>query len=64
MRSGSTGHEGIICNGEIHNFRDLRYDIASKYHFKMNSDTETILHFAEESEKVRGMVDGDLKHNH
>ena len=39
---------GIICNGEIYNFRDLKQDLVSKYTFKTDSDTEVILHLYQE----------------
>ena len=39
---------GIICNGEIYNFQDLRQQLASKYNFRTNSDTEVILHLYRE----------------
>jgi len=42
------GRAGIVCNGEVYNFRDLREKLTSKYHFKTNSDTETILHLYQE----------------
>ena len=42
------GRTGIICNGEIYNFRDLRERLASKYQFKTESDTEAILHLYRE----------------
>ncbi|MFC1998907.1 asparagine synthase B [Chloroflexota bacterium] len=42
------GKTGIICNGEIYNFRDLRKDLVSKYEFTTDSDTETILHLYQE----------------
>jgi len=42
------GRTGIICNGEIYNFRDLRSELQSKYTFKTNSDTEVILHLYRE----------------
>ena len=38
------GGAGIICNGEIYNFRKLRKDIGPEYGFKTDSDTEVILH--------------------
>lgn len=39
----------IVFNGEIYNYRDLKVDLESKgYHFRTNSDTETILHAFEE----------------
>ena len=37
------GRTGIICNGEIYNFRSLREKLVSKYDFTTESDTETIL---------------------
>ena len=42
------GSLGIICNGEIYNFRKLRTKLVSKYRFKTKSDTETILHLYQE----------------
>ncbi|MFZ7112330.1 MAG: asparagine synthase B [Desulfatiglandales bacterium] len=39
---------GIICNGEIYNFRELRCKLEPKYDFKTSSDTETILHLYKE----------------
>ena len=42
------GRTGIVCNGEIYNFRDLREGLKSRYQFKTNSDTETVLHLYEE----------------
>ncbi len=42
------GDLGIICNGEIYNFRELREELVSKYHFKTKSDTEVILHLYRE----------------
>ena len=38
----------IIANGEVYNFRKLRGALASKYHFRTKSDTETILHLYRE----------------
>jgi asparagine synthase (glutamine-hydrolysing) len=37
------GTSGIVCNGEIYNFEDLKNNLASQYRFKTNSDTEVIL---------------------
>jgi asparagine synthase (glutamine-hydrolysing) len=37
------GKVGIICNGEIYNFRKLRSKIEHKFNFKTNSDSEVIL---------------------
>ena len=51
----------IICNGEIYNFEDLRYQLEKKGHkFYTFSDTEVIVHLYEEFgegcvEKLRGM---------
>ncbi len=38
------GRMGIICNGEVYNFRQIRSKLADKYRFKTNSDSEVILH--------------------
>ena len=38
------GNTGVICNGEIYNFQDLKKRLAAKYQFKTESDTEAILH--------------------
>jgi asparagine synthase (glutamine-hydrolysing) len=38
------GQSGIICNGEIYNFRELRRKLAPRYEFQTQSDTEVILH--------------------
>jgi asparagine synthase (glutamine-hydrolysing) len=37
------GSTGIICNGEIYNFRKLRTKLAPKYRFTTWSDSEVIL---------------------
>ena len=42
------GNKGIICNGEIYNFRKLRERLSSRYLFKTQSDTEVILHLYQE----------------
>jgi len=42
------GKTGIICNGEIYNFRELRKELTSKYQFTTDSDTEVILHLYQE----------------
>lgn len=54
------GTSGIVCNGEIYNFEELKKDLVPKYRFKTNSDTEVILHlFREEGpecvRKLNGM---------
>ncbi|MGD2188095.1 MAG: asparagine synthase B [Desulfobacterales bacterium] len=63
------GASGIVCNGEIYNFEELKEDLISKYRFKTNSDTEVILHLFREDgaecvKKLNGMFafaifDGD-----
>ena len=43
------GDKWITFNGEIYNFKSLRYELEKKGHqFKSNTDTETILHAYEE----------------
>ena len=42
------GGKGIICNGEIYNFRKLRTKLAPQYRFRTKSDTEVILHLYQE----------------
>ncbi|MGD9040958.1 MAG: asparagine synthase B [Desulfobacteraceae bacterium] len=42
------GNTGIICNGEVYNFRKLREKFLSKYPFKTESDSEVILHLYDE----------------
>ena len=42
MSDDQTGNQ-IIYNGEIYNYKELRSELASGYHFKTNSDTEAIL---------------------
>jgi asparagine synthase (glutamine-hydrolysing) len=54
------GASGIVCNGEIYNFEELKENLITKYPFKTNSDTEVILHlFREEGpesvKKLNGM---------
>ncbi|MDY7107368.1 MAG: asparagine synthase B [Planctomycetota bacterium] len=38
------GNPAIVCNGEVYNFQELRRDLAGKYEFQTDSDTEVILH--------------------
>ncbi|MFC1928609.1 asparagine synthase B [Chloroflexota bacterium] len=45
---GNGGRTGIICNGEIYNFRELRDKLSPKYQFATDSDTEVILHLYQE----------------
>ncbi len=42
------GRTGIICNGEIYNFRNLRQNLITKHEFTTKSDTEVILHLYRE----------------
>lgn len=42
------GEAGIICNGEIYNFRQLRERLTPKYHFVSHSDSEVALHLYRE----------------
>ncbi len=42
------GSLGIICNGEIYNFRRLRTHLSPKYRFRTKSDSEVILHLYQE----------------
>jgi asparagine synthase (glutamine-hydrolysing) len=38
------GRCGIICNGEIYNYRAIRSQLADTYPFETHSDSEVILH--------------------
>lgn len=42
------GASGIICNGEIYNFKAIRQQLAGKYRFTTHSDSEVILHLYQE----------------
>lgn len=42
------GSQGIICNGEIYNFREIKEQLLPKYHFATESDTEVILRLYQE----------------
>jgi asparagine synthase (glutamine-hydrolysing) len=42
------GRTGIICNGEVYNFWNIRQKLVSKYDFQTKSDTEVILHLYQE----------------
>ncbi|MFC2018002.1 hypothetical protein ACFLTQ_01700 [Chloroflexota bacterium] len=42
------GRTGIICNGEIYNFRQIKERIDGKFSFTTDSDSETILHLYQE----------------
>lgn len=37
-------NQGIICNGEIYNFRQIKEKLSSTFQFHTESDTEVILH--------------------
>ena len=40
-----TGTFGIVFNGEIYNYQDLRTQLESRgFHFESTSDTEVLLH--------------------
>ena len=43
-----SGRTGIICNGEIYNFKKIREKLIDKYLFTTDSDTEVILHLYRE----------------
>ncbi|MFN2368510.1 MAG: asparagine synthase B [Desulfurivibrionaceae bacterium] len=40
--------KGLICNGEIYNFKELRAGLEDRYPFRTNSDSEVILHLYRE----------------
>jgi len=42
------GRTGIICNGEIYNFQQIREKLLSKYEFTSGSDSEVVLHLYRE----------------
>ena len=42
------GKCGIICNGEIYNYQNLRERLLSKYDFTTGSDSEVVLHLYRE----------------
>jgi len=42
------GSQGIICNGEIYNFRKLRTRLSPQHRFRTKSDSEVILHLYQE----------------
>jgi asparagine synthase (glutamine-hydrolysing) len=42
------GRTGIICNGEIYNFKEIRQKLDDKYQFTTGSDTEVILNLYRE----------------
>ena len=45
---GNGGSSGIICNGEVYNFKKLRSKLSSHHRFKTKSDSEVILHLYQE----------------
>ncbi|MEM7317187.1 MAG: asparagine synthetase B, partial [Planctomycetota bacterium] len=56
-----SGRFGIVFNGEIYNYRELRKELESRGHqFRTQSDTEVIVHLFEEAgpacvDQLRGM---------
>ena len=56
-----SGRYGVVFNGEIYNYRELRTDLISRGHkFRTNSDTEVIVHLYEEH--GAGCVDHLARH--
>ncbi|MGD8944387.1 MAG: asparagine synthase-related protein, partial [Desulfobacterales bacterium] len=54
------GTTGIVCNGEIYNFAEIKKTLTPRYRFKTDSDTEVILHLYREEgpdcvKKLNGM---------
>ena len=44
-----TGDIGVVYNGEIYNFKELKSSLQTKgHHFKTNTDTEVLVHLYEE----------------
>ena len=53
------GRSGIICNGEVYNFRKLREKFLSNYPFTTQSDSEVILHlYADKGPECVKYLDG------
>lgn len=53
------GRYVIIFNGEIYNHRELRIALSELYHFKSQSDTETLLYgFAAWGEQIFNKLNG------
>ncbi len=53
------GRAGIICNGEIYNFKAIRQRLAARYRFRTQSDSEVILHlFREKGPQCVNDLDG------
>lgn len=54
------GTVGIVFNGEIYNYREIKEQLGEKYEWKSKTDTEVLLHAYEEwgydmVEKIEGM---------
>jgi asparagine synthase (glutamine-hydrolysing) len=37
------GTSGIVCNGEIYNFEELKKDLRARYRFKINSSSYRLI---------------------
>lgn len=55
-----TGRVGVVFNGEIYNFQELRADLKQKgHHFKTQTDTEVVVHlYEEEGEDLFSFLNG------
>lgn len=56
----AAGEIGIVFNGEIYNFRDIRAELAAEYEFRTQSDTEVVVYAfkkwgVECAQRFRGM---------
>jgi len=53
------GGQGVICNGEIYNFRKLKKRLLPKHSFRTRSDSEVIMHlFGEKGPEFVKDLDG------
>ncbi|NEU72647.1 hypothetical protein PI95_008715 [Hassallia byssoidea VB512170] len=56
-----SGDKLIVFNGEIFNFPEIKDKLQSKYQFKTESDTETVLHaFEEYKEECLHLFEGQF----